>query len=119
MWILAFPVTAFLAGIAGAAPAWLTRRKACRRDLVWGAGLWLAVWLFCLCAYHRPGLTVGFDAFRLAAMAALTVWAGACTVGFRVLGRRGARAVLPLLVVVAAGAELFVCNIAYFNTHLY
>lgn len=33
MWILAFPVTAFLAGVA---PAWLTRRKACRRNLVLG-----------------------------------------------------------------------------------
>lgn len=119
MWILAFPVTALLAGAAGVAPAWLAHRKACRRDLVWAVGLWLAVWLFCLCAYHRPGLTIGFDAFRLAAMAALTLWAGACTAGLRLLGRKGARAVLPLLLVVAVGAELFVCNIAYFNTHSY
>jgi len=112
-------LTAVLAFMFGALPAALTRRAVRRRDLTWAAGLWLAVWLFCLCAYHRPGITVGFDAFRLAALSAMTGWLGICTAGLRIYGRRGAKFVLPLLLVAAAGGELFVGNVTYFNTHSY
>lgn len=112
-------LTAVLAFVFGALPAALTRRAVRRRDLAWAAGLWLAVWLFCLCAYHRPGITVGFDAFRLAAVSAMTGWLGICTAGLRTYGRRGAKFVLPLLLVAAAGGELFVGNVTYFNTHSY
>lgn len=112
-------LTAFLAFVFGVLPAALTRRAVHRRDLAWAAGLWLVVWLFCLCAYHRPGITVGFDAFRLAAVSAMTGWLGICTAGLRTYGRRGAKFVLPLLLVAAAGGELFVGNVTYFNTHSY
>ena len=119
MIVAALALTALLAFASGMAPAWLARRAASRRDAAWAAGLWAGVWLFCLCAYHRPGLTVGFDGFRLLAIAALCGWAGFCTAGLRAFGRRGLRFVLPLLLAVAAGAELFVGNVAYFNTHSY
>ena len=112
-------ITGCLAALFALASARLARRAVARRDLAWAAGLWAGVWLFCLCAYHRPGLAVGFDAFRLLAIAALCGWAGFCTAGLRAFGRRGLRFVLPLLVVVAAGSELFVGNVAYFNTHSY
>lgn len=119
MIVVALLVTAVLAFVFGALPAALTRRAVRRRDLAWAAGLWLAVWLFCLCAYHRPGITVGFDAFRLAAVSAMAGWLGICTAGLRTYGRRGAKFVLPLLLVAAAGGELFVGNVTYFNTHSY
>ena len=119
MIVAALALTALLAFASGMAPAWLARRAASRRDAAWAAGLWAGVWLFCLCAYHRPGLAVGFDGFRLLAIAALCGWAGFCTAGLRAFGRRGLRFVLPLLLAVAAGAELFVGNVAYFNTHSY
>ena len=45
--------------------------------------------------------------------------AGACTAGLRLWGKRGARFVLPLLLAAAAGTELFICNVTYFNTHSY
>ena len=112
-------LTAFLAFVFGVLPAALTRRAVHGRDLAWAIGLWLVVWLFCLCAYHRPGITVGFDAFRLAAVSAMTGWLGICTAGLRTYGRRGAKFVLPLLLVAAAGGELFVGNVTYFNTHSY
>src|SRR5699024_6840280 len=104
MIVAALALTALLAFASGMAPAWLARRAASRRDAAWAAGLWAGVWLFCLCAYHRPGLTVGFDGFRLLAIAALCGWAGFCTAGLRAFGRRGLRFVLPLLLAVAAGA---------------
>lgn len=119
MIIVALLLTAVVALVFGLLPGAVTRRSMQVRDLVWGAGMWLAVWLFSLCAYHRPGITVGFDLFRLAAITAMTGWAGLCAAGLRIFGRKGARYVLPILVVLAAGTELFVCNVTYFNTHSY
>lgn len=119
MIIAALLVTALLALIFGLVPAAITRRSVRRQDYAWAVALWLAVWLFSLCAYHRPGITVGFDFFRLAAITAMTGWAGICLAALRTFGRRGARFVLPVLAVLAAGTELFVCNVTYFNTHSY
>lgn len=119
MIFFAILLTMGLSLVFGLLPAGIARRQVRRGDLGWSAGMWLAVWVFSLCAYHRPGLTVGFDLFRLAAMTAMTGWVGVCTAGLRIFGRRRARFVLPLLVVLAAGAELFVCNVTYFNTHSY
>ena len=119
MIIAALLTTALMALLFGLLPAGLAGRQIRGRDLGWTIGLWLAVWLFALCAFHRPGITVGFDGFRLAALTAMTGWAGLCTAGLRHFGRRGAKFVLPLLAVLAAGTELFVCNVTYFNTHSY
>ena len=114
--IITLLLTVLVSGIFGAVPAVVSHRRVSRRDAAWAAGLWLAVWVFALCAYHRPGLTVGFHAFRLAAM---TGWAGLVTAGLRSLGRKGLKAVVPLLAVTALGLEVFVGNVAYFNTHSY
>ena len=117
--IIALLLTVLVCGIFGAVPAVVSRRRVSRRDAAWAAGLWLAVWVFALCAYHRPGLTVGFHAFRLVALTAMTGWAGLVTAGLRSLGRKGLKAVVPLLAVTALGLEVFVGNVAYFNTHSY
>ena len=87
--IITLLLTVLVSGIFGAVPAAVSRRRVSRRDAAWAAGLWLAVWVFALCAYHRPGLTVGFHAFRLVALTAMTGWAGLVTAGLRSLGRKG------------------------------
>ena len=99
MLVLALVTTALIAGVFGMLPAVLTHRSIRPVDLGWAAGLWATTWVFCLCAYHRPGLNVGFDAFRMLAVAALCGWAGFCLAGLRALGRRGLRFVVPLLAV--------------------
>ena len=97
MLVLTVALTAVVALALGLAPAKLARRRIRQCDLGWAAGLWLATWVFALCAYHRPGLTVGFDAFRLAAITALCGWASFCVAGLRSFGGRGLRFVVPLL----------------------
>ena len=87
--IITLLLTVLVSGIFGAVPAVVSHRRVSRRDAAWAAGLWLAVWVFALCAYHRPGLTVGFHAFRLVALTAMTGWAGLVTAGLRSLGRKG------------------------------
>ncbi len=53
--IITLLLTVLVSGIFGAVPAVVSRRRVSRRDAAWAAGLWLAVWVFALCAYHRPG----------------------------------------------------------------
>ena len=119
MLVLTVVLTAVVALALGLAPAKVVRRRVRQCDLGWAAGLWLATWVFALCAYHRPGLTVGFDAFRLAAITALCGWASFCVAGLRSFGGRGLRFVVPLLLAAALGSEVFVGNVTYFNTHSY
>ena len=118
-----FLITIFLTALVSALflllPGQLLRRSVIKQDIVWAVGLWLATWLFAVFAYHRPGLTVGFNAFRLVAVTALNGWAGFVTAGLHSFGRKGLKAIVPLLLVTALGLEVFVGNIAYFNTHSY
>ena len=87
--IITLLLTVLVSGIFGAVPAVVSRRRVSRRDAAWAAGLWLAVWVFALCAYHRPGLTIGFNAFRLVAVTALNSWTGFVTAGLRSSGAKG------------------------------
>ena len=112
-------ITALVSAVFALAPARLCRRGITRRDILWAVALWCATWVFALCAYHRPGLTIGFNAFRLVAVTAVCGWAGFVCAGLRSFSRRGARFVVPLLAVCALGLEVFVGNVAYFNTHSY
>lgn len=119
MLVLTVALTAAVSLLFGVAPAKLARRRVRQQDLAWAVGLWLATWVFALCAYHRPGLTTGFDAFRLVAITALCGWASFCVAGLRSFGGRGLRFVVPLLLAAALGGEVFVGNVTYFNTHSY
>lgn len=98
------------------APCKLQKRAPLRRDAAVAGLTFAAVVLLALCIYSNPGLTEGFDLFRLAAVVGLAVWLGACVLGFRLL--RG-RAVVPLLLACALGAEVFLLNAPYFATHSY
>ena len=91
MLVLTVALTAAVSLLFGVAPAKLARRRVRQQDLAWAVGLWLATWVFALCAYHRPGLTTGFDAFRLVAITALCGWASFCVAGLRSFGGRGLR----------------------------
>ena len=112
-------LTALVSALFGLLPGKLQRRSVIKQDIVWAVGLWLATWLFAVFAYHRPGLTIGFNAFRLVAVTALNGGTGFVTAGLRSFGRKGLKAVVPLLLVTALGLEVFVGNVAYFNTHSY
>ena len=112
-------LTALVSALFGLLPGKLQRRSVIKQDIVWAVSLWLATWLFAGFAYHRPGLTIGFNAFRLVAVTALNGWAGFVTAGLHSFGRKGLKAVVPLLLVTALGLEVFVGNVAYFNTHSY
>ena len=100
-------LTALVSALFGLLPGKLQRRSVIKQDIVWAVGLWLATWLFAVFAYHRPGLTIGFNVFRLVAVTALNGWTGFVTAGLRSFGRKG------------LGLEVFVGNVAYFNTHSY
>lgn len=117
--IIALVLTALLSAFFGLLPGKIQRRSVAKQDIVWAVGLWLATWLFAVFAYHRPGLTIGFNVFRLVAVTALNGWTGFVTAGLRSFGRKGLKAVVPLLLVTALGLEVFVGNVAYFNTHSY
>ena len=84
-------LTALVSALFGLLPGKLQRRSVIKQDIVWAVGLWLATWLFAVFAYHRPGLTIGFNAFRLVAVTALNGWTGFVTAGLRSFGNRGRR----------------------------
>ena len=88
-------LTALVSALFGLLPGKLQRRSVIKQDIVWAVGLWLATWLFAVFAYHRPGLTIGFNAFRLVAVTALNGWTGFVTAGLRSFGRKGLKAVVP------------------------
>ncbi|MGN0974932.1 MAG: hypothetical protein ACI4OL_02950, partial [Gemmiger sp.] len=118
-------VSAALCTVFALLPARLCRRAPRRRDALTGVGSYLAVWIWSACVYAKPGLSVGFDAFRLAAVCGSALWASACVCGLRLArrgrapGRPGALAVSALLLGCALGVEVFVCNLQYFATHNY
>lgn len=116
MLIAALLLTALVAAGCALLPAFVGRRGPVPADGLAALGVWGGVWCFGWLAYHRPGLAVGFDFFRLIVFCALTLWVAGCVCGLRML--RGARRAL-LLVPLVLGCELFVFNLPYFTTHSY
>lgn len=116
MLLLALLSTAALCALFALLPARAGRRAPSPADCKAGAGTFVFVWAAALLIYSKPSLAVGFDAFRLAAICALTVWAAGCVCWLR-LGKRGVIAMAGLLLVAAAGAEALIFNAPYFATH--
>lgn len=104
-------------------PCRIGRRSLTRADLFAGPGVVAAVWLWAFCIYEKPGLTVGFDAFRGFGIAAMAAWAAGCVCGARLRRRLPQRwqgpAAAALLAAAALGTELFVCNLNFWATHSY
>lgn len=104
-------------------PAYLFRRGLERRTLSPGIAVFAAVWLWGICFFSKPGLTVNFDGFRFIIFCAAAGWLSVCVCGFRLLplvrGKLYRPAVLAVLLLTALGGEVFVCNVNYFSTHGY
>ena len=78
MLILTIFLSLTLAALFTVLPARIHHRRPVRADLYAGAGVSALVWLWAVCVWSKPGLSVGFDAFRLAAI--LIMQAIACGV---------------------------------------
>ncbi len=119
----ALGLTALVCLFFAAVPARVFRRGFARRDLFPALGVFAAVWLWGFLFFSKPGLTVGFDWFRLIIFCGAAGWLSACVCGFRLLplvrGRLHRPAVLAVLLLAALGGELFVGNVNYFSTHGY
>lgn len=122
MLILTILLTLLIAVFFAWLPGRLDHRKRNRTDLWSGPGLVLAVWVWAACIYSKPGLTAGFDAFRLLGIAGMALWSCAVVCGFRLrhrLPRFRTAAAVGLLLASALGLELFVCNLNFWATHSY
>ena len=123
MWSLTLLLSTAMAGFFTWLPARATGRRLQRADLWTGPGLSAAVWLFAICVYSKPGLTVGFDAFRMGSILAMQLWACGCAAGLRLRAllpqKLRRKALVGLLALLAVGAELFVCNLNFFASHGY
>ena len=118
MLLLAIILTLALAASFALVPARAARRQPTHADWL-GAVLPAAlVWLWSFCIWSKPGLTVGFTAFRCVGITAMVLWACGLAAGFRhASGRKWA--VAALLLAASLGAEVFVCNLNFWATHNY
>lgn len=122
MLILTFVLTLLTAALFAWLPSRVEGRALRAADLWAGPGVMLAVWVWAVCIYSKPGLTVDFDGFRLVGIAGMALWACAVVCGFRLrqrLPRFRTGAAVGLLLASALGLELFVCNLNYWATHSY
>ena len=123
MLILTFILSIALAALFTRLPGRAQHRKTARADLYTGAGVSVLVWLWAACVWSKPGLTVGFDAFRLAAILAMQALACGVVCGFRLRGALPAKlrtpAAVGLLLAASLGAEVFVGNLNWLATHSY
>lgn len=118
MLLLAIILTLALAASFALVPARAVRRQPTHADWL-GAVLPAALaWLWSFCIWSKPGLTVGFTAFRCVGITAMVLWACGLAAGFRhASGRKWA--VAALLLAASLGTEVFVCNLNFWATHNY
>lgn len=116
MLLIAFLFCALVCAGLALVPCKLQKRAPARRDAAAALLPFAAAVALSLCIYSSPGITVGFDVFRLAAVVGLGAWLGICVLGFRLMRGRG---MLPVLLACALGAEVFLFNAPYFATHSY
>ena len=122
MLIVTILLTLLIAALSAWLPGRLCRRGVTRADLWAGPGVVLGVWAWAACIYQKPGLTAGFDAFRLLGIAGMALWGCAVVLGLRLHGRlpRGrGLAAAGVLLTAALGLEVFVCNLNFWATHNY
>ena len=83
MLLLTLLLSLALAAFFTLLPARVLHRRTARADLYAGAGAAVLVWLWAACVWSKPGLTVDFDGFRLAALLAMQLLACGVVTGFR------------------------------------
>ena len=86
MLILTILLSLALAALFTLLPARIHHRRPACADLYAGAGVSALVWLWAVCVWSKPGLSVGFDAFRLAAIVIMQAIACGAVCGFRLRG---------------------------------
>ena len=86
MLILTILLSLALAALFTLLPARIHHRRPACADLYAGAGVSALVWLWAVCVWSKPGLSVGFDAFRLAAIVIMQAIACGVVCGFRLRG---------------------------------
>ena len=118
MLILAILFTLVLAAAFAVAPARLGRRKPTRADGCCALLPAVLVWLWAACIWSKPGLTIGFDAFRCLGITAMVLWACGLAAGFRHASVRKWTAA-ALLLAASLGAEVFIGNLNFWATHSY
>ena len=123
MLILTILLSLTLAALFTLLPARIHHRRSVRADLYAGAGVSALVWLWAVCVWSKPGLSVGFDAFRLAAILIMQAIACGVVCGFRLRGTLPQKlrtpAAVGLLLAASLGIELFVGNLNWLATHSY
>ena len=123
MLILTILLSLALAALFTLLPARIHHRRPVRADLYTGAGVSALVWLWAVCVWSKPGLSVGFDAFRLAAILIMQAIACGVVCGFRLRGTLPRKlrtpAAVGLLLAASLGIELFVGNLNWLATHSY
>ena len=123
MLILTILLSLALAALFTLLPARIHHRRPACADLYAGAGVSALVWLWAVCVWSKPGLSVGFDAFRLAAIVIMQAIACGAVCGFRLRGTLPRKlrtpAAVGLLLAASLGIELFVCNLNWLATHSY
>ena len=121
MLILTTLLSLSLADLFTLLPARIHHRRPVREDLYAGAGVSALVWLWAVCVWSKPGLSVGFDAFRLAAIVIMQAIACGVVCGFRLRGTLPRKfrtpAAVGLLLAASLGIELFVGNLNWLATH--
>ena len=118
MLILAILFTLVLAAAFAVVPARLGRRKSTRADGCCALLPAVLVWLWAACIWSKPGLTIGFDAFRCLGITAMALWACGLAAGFRHASVRKWTAA-ALLLAASLGAEVFIGNLNFWATHSY
>ena len=110
MLILTILLSLALAALFTLLPARIHHRRAACADLYAGAGVSALVWLWAVCVWSKPGLSVGFDAFRLAAIVIMQAIACGVVCGFRLRGTLPRKlrtpAAVGLLLAASLGIEL-------------
>ena len=118
MLILAILFTLVLASAFAVVPARLGCRKPTRADGCCALLPAVLVWLWAACIWSKPGLTIGFDAFRCLGITAMVLWACGLAAGFRHASVRKWTAA-ALLLAASLGAEVFIGNLNFWATHSY
>ena len=107
-----------LASAFAVVPARLGCRKPTRADGCCALLPAVLVWLWAACIWSKPGLTIGFDAFRCLGITAMVLWACGLAAGFRHASVRKWTAA-ALLLAASLGAEVFIGNLNFWATHSY
>lgn len=121
MFVAAICVSILLGVLFWRVPAKLCGRPVNRTDVLAGPGVVLLIWCAAWCAFAQPGLTSGFDLFRMLAINGAVLWLCSTVLLLRLRRRCKHRGLYTaaVLLLAAVWLEVFVGNAHYFTAHSY